>query len=95
MAFGHRVSAQQDVLKEAHSDILDRAGSFLSTGAGKFLNNFEELTTRTPSNASKGIIRASLPLEAGARSQAGEEEDEMQRWMEEELDDELQWGKFS
>ena len=37
MAFSHRVSAQQDVLKEAHSDILDRAGFFLSNGAGNFL----------------------------------------------------------
>ena len=37
-----------------------------------------------------GIIEGSLHLEAGARSQAEEKEDKMQRWMEEELDDKLQ-----
>ena len=37
-----------------------------------------------------GIIEASLYLEAGARSQAEEEEDKFHRWMEEELDDKLQ-----
>ena len=40
--------------------------------------------------AAWGIIKASLHLEAGARSQAEEKEDKMQRWMEEELDDKLQ-----
>ena len=31
--------------------------------------------------AAWGIIKASLHLEAGARSQAEEKEDKMQRWM--------------
>ena len=39
--------------------------------------------------AAWGIIKASLHLEAGARSPAEEKEDKMERWMEEQLDDKL------
>ena len=45
MDFGHRVSAQQDVLKEAHSDILDSAGHCLSNDETvNFLKNFKNKT---------------------------------------------------
>ena len=53
MAFGHRVGAQQDVLKEAHSDILDRAGSFLYYRGRKVPKFFKKRDRFVP-DAGKG-----------------------------------------
>ena len=76
MAFSHRVSAQQDVLKESH--ILDRAGFFLSNGAGNFLLVAEKFLKSTascprPSPTPAVCIRAPCtppPPTAGQRQPA-------------------------